>query len=218
MNIDEKIKEIENHLHNLYEDTDRTYTRHEDADMVIEVTAKQLKEYEIILTELKKYKDMEAAGKPTKLPYKEKGINIDEVIQLFRFNNKHVADLTSAELIEISDLLEELKKYKALEAEDKLVKLNCKVGDTIWYADPYGEIEDDDDYPIKLEIDTISRNDNDTWYYAYDDDSNKYGFIDSDFGETAFFSKKEAEKKLKEITENKITKTPEPEDDWVMAR
>ena len=111
MNIDEKIKEIENHLHNLYEDTDRTYTRHEDADMVIEVTAKQLKEYEIILTELKKYKDMEAAGKPTKLPYKEKGINIDEVIQLFRFNNKHVADLTSAELIEISDLLEELKKY-----------------------------------------------------------------------------------------------------------
>lgn len=212
MNIDEKIKEIENHLHNLYEDTDRTYTRHEDADMVIEVTAKQLKEYEIILTELKKYKDMEAAGKPTKLPYKEKGINIDEVIQLFRFNNKHVADLTSAELIEISDLLEELKKYKALEAEDKLIKLNCKVGDTIWYVE-----EDDDDYPIKLEIDTISRNDNDTWYYAYDDDSNKYGFIDSDFGETAFFSKKEAEMKLKEITKNKITKTPKPKDDWVMA-
>lgn len=79
-----------------------------------------------------------------------------------------------------------------------------------------------DNFPIKLEIDTleISRNNNDnecTWYYAYDD-SNKYGFIDSDFGETAFFSKKEAEMKLKEITENKITKTPEPEDDWVMAR
>lgn len=157
MNIDEKIKEVENHLHNLYEDADRTYTRHEDADMVIEVTAKQLKEYENVLTELKKYKDMEAAG--------------------------------------------------------KLVKLNCKVGDTIWYVE-----EDDDDYPIKLEIDTISRNDNDTWYYAYDDDSNKYGFIDSDFGETVFFSKKEAEKKLKEIRKNKTTKTPEPEDDWVMAR
>lgn len=34
MNIDEKIKEIENHLHNLYEDADKTYTRYEDADMV----------------------------------------------------------------------------------------------------------------------------------------------------------------------------------------
>lgn len=39
-------------------------------------------------------------------------MNIDEVIQLFRFNNKHVADLTSAELIEISDLLEELKNIR----------------------------------------------------------------------------------------------------------
>lgn len=99
-----------------------------------------------------------------------------------------------------------------MKAAGKLVKLNCKVGDTIWYVE-----EDDDDYPIKLEIDTISRNDNDTWYYAYDDDSNKYGFIDSDFGETAFFSKKEAEMKLKEIAKNKITKTPKPKDDWVMA-
>lgn len=157
MNIDEKIKEVENHLHNLYEDADKTYTRHEDADMVIEVTAKQLKEYENVLTELKKYKDMEAAG--------------------------------------------------------KLVKLNCKVGDTIWYVE-----EDDDDYPIKLEIDTISRNDNDTWYYAYDDDSNKYGFIDSDFGETAFFSKKEAEMKLKEITKSRKNTKTKAEDGWVMAR
>lgn len=158
MNIDEKIKEIENHLHNLYEDADRTYTRHEDADMVIEVTAKQLKEYEDLLTELKKYKDMEAAG--------------------------------------------------------KFIKLSCNIGDTIWYVE-----EDDDDYPIKLKIDTISRESplNDTWYYAYDDDSNKYGFIDEDFGETVFFTKEEAEMKLKEITENKITKTSKPKDDWVKA-
>lgn len=41
--------------------------------------------------------------------------------------------------------------------------------------------------------------------------------INSDFGETVFFTKEEAEMKLKEITENKIAKTPEPEDDWVMA-
>ncbi len=157
MNIDEKIKEVENHLHNLYEDADKTYTRYEDADMVIEVTAKQLKEYENILTDLKKYKDLEAEG--------------------------------------------------------KLIKLSCKVGDTIWYVE-----ENDDDYPIKLEIDSISRNVNDTWYYAYDDDSNKYGFIDSDFGETVFFSKEEAEMKIKEITKNKITKTPKPKDGWVMAR
>lgn len=124
-------------------------------------------------------------------------MNIDEVIQLFRFNNKHVADLTSAELIEISDLLEELKKYKTLEAEGKLIKLSCNIGDTIWYVE-------DDDYPIKLKIDTISREDKNTWYYAYDDDSGKYGFIDRDFGETVFFTKEEAEKKLSEIKAAKL--------------
>ena len=212
MNIDEKIKEIENHLHNLYEDADRTYTRHEDADMVIEVTAKQLKEYETILTELKKYKDLETEGKLIKLPYKEKGMNIDEVIQLFRFNNKHVADLSSDDLIQISDWLEEFKKYQILENSEKLIKLSCKVGDTIWYVE-----EDDDDYPIKLEIDTISRNDNNTWYYAYDDDGGKYGFIDSDFGETVFFTKEEAEMKLKKITENRKTAKTKVKDGWEMA-
>lgn len=144
-------------------------------------------------------------------------MNIEETIIQFKEDaesNRVDGDLEFAkENEQIAKWLEELKEYKALEAEGKLVKLNCKVGDTIWYVE-----EDDDDYPIKLEIDTISRNDNDTWYYAYDDDSNKYEFIDSDFGETAFFSKKEAEMKLKEIRKNKTTKIPEPEDDWVMAR
>lgn len=144
-------------------------------------------------------------------------MNIEETIIQFKEDaesNRVDGDLEFAkENEQIAKWLEELKEYKALEAAGKLVKLNCKVGDTIWYVE-----EDDDYYPIKLEIDTISRNDNDTWYYAYDDDSNKYEFIDSDFGETVFFSKKEAEKKLKEIAKNKITKTPKPKDDWVMAR
>lgn len=143
-------------------------------------------------------------------------MNIEEAIIQFKEdaeNNRIDLDLEFAkENEQIAKWLEELKEYKALEAEDKLIKLSCKIGDTIWYVE-----EDDDDYPVKLEIDTISRNDKDTWYYAYDDDSNKYGFIDSDFGETVFFTKEEAEMKLKEIIKNKITKTPEPEDDWVMA-
>lgn len=143
-------------------------------------------------------------------------MNIEEAIIQYKEdaeNNRIDLDLEFAkENEQIAKWLEELKEYKALEAAGKLVKLSCKVGDTIWYVE-----EEDDDYPIKLEIDAISRNDSDTWYYTYDNDSNRYRFIDSDFGETVFFTKEEAEMKLKEITENKITKTPEPEDDWVMA-
>ena len=146
-------------------------------------------------------------------------MNIEETIIQFKEdaeNNRVDGDLEFAkENEQIAKWLEELKEYKALEAEGKLIKLSCKVKDTIWYVE-----KDDDDYPIKLEIDTISRDKpyKETWYYAYDDDSNKYGFTDEDFGETIFFSKKEAEMKLKEIRKNKTTKIPEPEDDWVMAR
>lgn len=50
-------------------------------------------------------------------------MNIDEIIQLFRFNNKHVTDLTSTKLIEISDLLEQLKEYQQLDEQGRLVKL-----------------------------------------------------------------------------------------------
>lgn len=141
MNIDEKIKEIENHLHNLYEDADRTYTKHEDADMVIEVTAKQLKEYETILTELKKYKDLETEG--------------------------------------------------------KLIKLSCKIGDTVWY------VEEDDELS-ELIVDHIDINDNYIYYHT-DEKMTGLSYIvsDDDFSRTAFSTKEEAEMKLKEITKTR---------------
>ena len=92
-------------------------------------------------------------------------------------------------------MFQKLAEYEDLEEQGLLLRLSCKVGDTIWYVD-----EDDDDYPIKLEIDTISRNDNnDIWYYAYDDVYGKFGFIDIDFGKTVFLTKAEAEQKLKEM-------------------
>ena len=95
-------------------------------------------------------------------------------------------------------MAQKLAEYEDLEEQGLLLRLPCKVGDTIWYVD-----EDDDDYPIKLEIDTISRNDNnDIWYYSYDDVYGKFGFIDSDFGKTVFLTQAEAEQKLKAGGEN----------------
>lgn len=58
---------------------------------------------------------------------------LHELIQLFRYNNKHVADLSRVELIEISDLFEQLEKYQAVEEQGRLVKLPCKVGDTVYF-------------------------------------------------------------------------------------
>lgn len=90
---------------------------------------------------------------------------------------------------------EQLKEYQQLEEQGRLIKLSCKVGDTIRYVD-----EDDDEYPIELEIDTISREDNKyTRYCVNDDVYGKFEFIDSDFGKTVFLTESEAEAKLKEL-------------------
>ena len=95
----------------------------------------------------------------------------------------------------IYQAIQKLAEYEDLEEQGLLLRLSCKIGDTIWYVD-----NDDDDYPIKLEIDTISIDDNkNIWYYANDDVYGKFGFIDSDFGKTAFLTKLEAEQKLKEM-------------------
>ena len=95
----------------------------------------------------------------------------------------------------IYQAIQKLAEYEDLEEQCLLLRLSCKIGDTIWYVD-----NDDDDYPIKLEIDTISIDDNKKIsYYANDDVYGKFGFIDSDFGKTAFLTKAEAEQKLKEM-------------------
>ena len=96
------------------------------------------------------------------------------------------------------NIVEKLAEYEDAEEQGLLFRLSCKIGDTIWYVD-----NDDDDYPIKLEIDTISIDDNkNIWYYANDDVYGKFGFIDSDFGKTVFLTKSEAEQKLKEMESN----------------
>ena len=95
----------------------------------------------------------------------------------------------------IEDVIDKLAEYEDLEEQGLLLRLSCKIGDTIWYVD-----NDDDDYPIKLEIDTISIDDNkNIWYYANDDVYGKFSFIDSDFGKTVFLTKAEAKQKLKEM-------------------
>ena len=95
----------------------------------------------------------------------------------------------------IYQAIQKLAEYEDLEEQGLLLRLSCKIGDTIWYVD-----NDDDDYPIKLEIDTISIDDNkNIWYYANDDVYGKFSFIDSDFGKTVFLTKAEAKQKLKEM-------------------
>lgn len=53
-------------------------------------------------------------------------LSIDEAIAMLKFNNKHIADLENDDLQQLAEWLEELKEYKALEEQGRLVILPCE--------------------------------------------------------------------------------------------
>ena len=101
--------------------------------------------------------------------------------------------------------LEELKSYyKDLEEQGLLVRLPCKVGDTVW--------DNDSGYPKSYEIKAFSYGYCDSYvepgigiedeiifYYENSIGSITGSFPMSEIGKTVFLTREEAEKKLKEM-------------------
>lgn len=104
---------------------------------------------------------------------------------------------------QLVDFLAELKKYKQLEEQGRLIKLPCKIGDAVWdidYGRPcaytitafsFGECEEYICEPVTTK-EAI-------FYYANSSGSITGSFAESEIGETVFLTKSEAEAKLKEL-------------------
>lgn len=101
--------------------------------------------------------------------------------------------------------LEELKSYKEAEKQGLLVRLSCKVGDTVW--------DNDFGYPESYEIKAFSYGYCDSYvesniedeiifYYENYSGSITGAFPMSEIGKTVFLTREEAEKKLKEMKNN----------------
>lgn len=101
------------------------------------------------------------------------------------------------------NVLQKLADYEDLEEQGRLVKLPCKVGDTVWdndYGRPYaytitafsfGECEGCIDEPVATkEV---------VFYYTNSSGSIIGSFAESEIGKSVFLSKSEAEAKLKEL-------------------
>lgn len=101
---------------------------------------------------------------------------------------------------------EQLKEYKQLEEQGRLIKLPCKVGDTVWDNDcgrpcaytitafSFGECEEYICEPVTTkEV---------VFYYANSSGSITGSFAESEIGKTVFLTKSEAEEKLKELRGN----------------
>ena len=98
--------------------------------------------------------------------------------------------------------LEELKSYKEAEEQGLLVRLPCKVGDTVW--------DNDFGYPKSYEIKAFSYGYCDSYvepdiedqiifYYENYIGSITGAFPMSEIGKTVFLTREEAEKKLEEF-------------------
>lgn len=95
--------------------------------------------------------------------------------------------------INVRNATEKLAEYEDLEEQGLLLKLPCKVGDTV-YAIRYGE--ENDFIVVKTKIIEIRQNINGTFFEPL---ISRKAYKTEDFGKEVFLAKSEAEKKLKEI-------------------
>lgn len=104
---------------------------------------------------------------------------------------------------QLAEWLEKFKEYQQLEEQSRLIKLPCKVGDTVWDNDcgrpcaytitafSFGECEEYINEPVTTkEV---------VFYYANSSGSITGSFAESEIGKSVFLSKPEAEAKLKEL-------------------
>lgn len=146
-------------------------------------------------------------------------MNIDEFIEhtqetakkhryhadFFDINNpmRAVCIKSAEDCEQLAEWLEKSKEYQQLEEQGRLIKLPCKVGDTVWDNDcgrpcaytitafSFGECEEYIDEPVTTkEV---------VFYYANSSGSITGSFAESEIGKSVFLSKPEAEAKLKEL-------------------
>ena len=103
---------------------------------------------------------------------------------------------------ELEKALEKLATYEDLEEQGLLVRLPCKVGDTVW--------DNDFGYPVSYEINAFSYGYCDSYvepdieneiifYYENYNGSITGAFPMSELGKTVFLTREEAEKKLEKM-------------------
>ena len=112
-------------------------------------------------------------------------------------------------LKDVAELLEELKSYKEAEEQGLLVRLPCKVGDTVWVVTSPINVFDYDEYDGDAEYEVYESFLSSVSYYASGEQFRIYAkvtnsfiaayFRECDFGESIFLTREEAEKKLEEM-------------------
>lgn len=102
----------------------------------------------------------------------------------------------------ISDALKKLANYEDLEEQGRLIKLPCKVGDTVYVNGVLGCGEAERYRVIRVDYhSTLGTGRNEFYIEALlcADPDSSIAFYDKQFGKTVFLTREEAEAKLKEL-------------------
>ena len=109
----------------------------------------------------------------------------------------------------MTSVCEKLGKYEDLEEQGRLVKLPCKVGDTVYVVTSPFNVFDDIEYDENMKdevyesyVSSVSFYECGEQYRIYAKATNHFigaYFRECDFGKTVFLTKSEAEAKLKEL-------------------
>ena len=112
----------------------------------------------------------------------------------------------------ISDVCERLAEYEELEEQGRLMRLPCKVGDTVYVVTSPFNVFDDIEYDENMKdevyesyVSSVSFYESGEQYRIYAKATNHFigvYFRECDFGKTVFLTKEEAEDRLKEMEES----------------
>ena len=108
---------------------------------------------------------------------------------------------------EIDAVYRKLKDYEDLEEQGRLIKLPCKVGDTVWVVTSPFNVFDDIEYDDDMKDEVYESYVSNVTFYECGEQYRIYAkatkhfigayFRECDFGKTVFLTKSEAEAKLK---------------------
>lgn len=127
-------------------------------------------------------------------------------IKIFESENKTpLVKVLSGEYL--YPVIEKLATYEDLEEQGLLVRLPCKLGDTVWVVTSPINVFDYDKYDGDAEYEVYESFLSSVSYYASGEQFRIYAkvtnsfiaayFRECDFGESIFFTREEAEKKLR---------------------
>ena len=125
-----------------------------------------------------------------------------ETMKMMREFIGHASHRLDCEDSRVKSLKNKLKEYKDLEKQGLLLRLPCKVGDTIYVNGILGVGEVEEYKVIRVDYHSNLATKRSEFYIEallVSNPENSIGFYDKEIGKTVFLTQKEAEQRLKEI-------------------